>query len=57
MRETGRMQERSEVRLDRVQVIWVTLGGVAALGLTFALGTLVGRRMAHLDYGSRPARV
>jgi len=46
MRDSRRIKERSDVRLDRVQVIWLTLGGVVALGLMFALGVVVGRRAA-----------
>jgi septal ring-binding cell division protein DamX len=46
MRDSRRNQERTEIRLDRVQVIWLTLGGVVALCLVFALGVLVGRRAA-----------
>ncbi|MBI3179104.1 MAG: SPOR domain-containing protein [Deltaproteobacteria bacterium] len=40
-----------EVRLDRIQVIWLTLGGVVALGLMFALGVVVGRRAALFAKG------
>jgi septal ring-binding cell division protein DamX len=46
MRDSRRNQERTEICLDRVQVIWLTLGGVVALSLMFALGVLVGRRAA-----------
>ncbi len=46
MRDSRRLQERGDVRLDRVQVIWLTLGAVVALGLVFALGFVVGRRAA-----------
>lgn len=49
MRDTRRLQSRSEVRLDRVQVLWLTLGAIVALGVTFALGIVVGRRAARLD--------
>ncbi|OGQ88569.1 MAG: hypothetical protein A2289_16180 [Deltaproteobacteria bacterium RIFOXYA12_FULL_58_15] len=37
------------MRLDRVQVIWLTLGCVVALGLMFALGVVVGRRAASFS--------
>ncbi len=42
------MHHRSEVRLDRVQVIWLTLGMLVALGVVFALGVVIGRRGALL---------
>ncbi len=54
MRDTNRIQDRDEVRLDRVQIIWLTLGGVVALGLMFALGTVVGRRAAQLEQTPGP---
>lgn len=52
MRDSRRLHTRSEVRLDRVQVIWLTLGALVALGLTFALGVVVGRRAAALEPGA-----
>lgn len=49
MRDARRIHERVEVRLERMQVIWLTLGMVVALGLVFALGVVVGRRAARLE--------
>ena len=49
MRDTRRLQSRSEAHTDRVRVIWLTLGGLVALGLTFALGVVVGRRAERLE--------
>ena len=43
------MQERVEVRLERGQLIWLTLGSVVLLAAMFALGMLVGRRAARLE--------
>ena len=40
--------QRPEVRLDRVQIVWLTLGAVVALGLVFALGMLIGRRAERI---------
>jgi DedD protein len=48
MRDPSRLQERVEVRLERMQLVWVTLGVVVAMGLSFALGLLVGKRAARL---------
>jgi cell division protein FtsN len=55
MRDASRIRDRGEVRLDRVQVIWLTLGTVVALGLMFALGVVVGRRAATFDAPPPPA--
>lgn len=51
MRDSRRIQERMEIRLDRVQVVWITLGCTVAMGLVFALGMALGRRAerASLD--------
>ena len=48
MRDGRRMEERAAVRLERPQLVWLTLGGVVAMGLCFALGVLVGKRAARL---------
>jgi DedD protein len=48
MRELGQSFAHSEIRFQRVQAIWLTLGVVVALGLMFALGLTVGRRAARL---------
>lgn len=49
MHELKQSFARGDVRLERIQVIWLTLGVVVALGLMFTLGLVVGRRAAHLD--------
>ena len=49
MRDVQRIQQRVEVRLQRMQLIWLTLGGVVALGVVFALGMVVGKRAARLE--------
>jgi DedD protein len=48
MRDPRRLQERTEVKLERMQLVWLTLGVVVALGLSFALGMLVGKRAERL---------
>jgi DedD protein len=49
MRDGRRIQERVEVKLERMQLIWLTLGGVVALGVTFALGMMMGKRAARME--------
>ncbi len=44
MRDARKIQERTDVRLDRTQVIWLSLGITILLGLSFALGLVAGRR-------------
>jgi len=48
MRDARYLKERLEVRLDRPHIIWLTLGVMAALGLVFALGFMVGKRTERL---------
>jgi cell division protein FtsN len=36
------------LRPARSQIVWLTLGGIVALGITFALGVMVGRRAEKL---------
>ncbi|MFC1610569.1 SPOR domain-containing protein [Myxococcota bacterium] len=48
MRDSRQIHERREIRLDRGQVVWLTLGVVVALSLMFAFGFVVGRRAASL---------
>lgn len=48
MHELKQSFTRGDVRLERIQVIWLTLGVVVALGMMFTLGLIVGRRAAHL---------
>lgn len=48
MRDGRKMDDRPAVRLERPQLVWLTLGGVVAMGLCFALGMLVGKRAARL---------
>lgn len=40
---------RAEVRVDRAQLVWLTLGAVVSLGLAFALGFVVGRRAQRIE--------
>lgn len=49
VRDGRRIQERVEVRLERMQLIWLTLGAVVALGVVFALGMMMGKRAARLE--------
>ncbi|MBN1962557.1 MAG: SPOR domain-containing protein [Deltaproteobacteria bacterium] len=49
MRDSRRIRERVEVRLERMQLIWLTLGAVIALGAVFALGMMVGKRAAYIE--------
>lgn len=49
MRDSRQIVSRREIRMDGVQLVWLTLGAVVALGLMFALGTMVGRRSARLE--------
>lgn len=48
MRDVTRTRERRVVTLDRIQMVWLTLGAVVGLGLMFALGLVVGQRAAGL---------
>lgn len=48
MRDGHRIEDRPSVRLERPQLVWLTLGGVVAMGLCFALGVLVGKREARV---------
>lgn len=51
IRDSRRAPDRipTEVILDRVQVIWLTLGGLVVIGLSFALGLVAGRRAERLE--------
>ncbi len=48
MRDARRIHERLEVRLDRPQVVWLTLGVIVLLAVSFALGMIAGRRAERL---------
>jgi len=48
MRDGRKMDDRPAVRLERPQLVWLTLGAVVAMGLCFALGMLIGKRAARL---------
>ena len=39
----------------RSQIVWLTLGGMVALGMTFALGVMVGRRAEKLQAAQHEA--
>lgn len=39
----------------RSQIVWLTLGGLVALGMTFALGVMVGRRAEKLSVAQHEA--
>jgi DedD protein len=41
--------DRTGPMIDRPQVVWLTLGGICALGLMFAAGYVVGRRAARIE--------
>ncbi len=55
MRDNKRNKDRAELRLDRLHLVWLTLGFVVALGIVFALGVLVGKRQALLACLGSPA--
>lgn len=44
-----------EVRLDRVQLVWLSLGLVVAMGLMFAFGFVVGQRAAGTSSQTQPS--
>lgn len=48
MRDGKRIQEQPGLGMARSQIVWVTLGGIVAIGITFALGVQVGRRAEKL---------
>ena len=48
MRDGRRLQQREIVQLDRSHLVWLTLGAVLILGLTFALGLVVGQRSERI---------
>jgi septal ring-binding cell division protein DamX len=49
MRDVQRIRERAEIRMDRIQAVWLALGAAIALGVMFALGVVVGRRAARIE--------
>lgn len=49
MRENRHLESRTDVHLERPQLIWLTLGSLVLLGLVFALGVVVGRRDGRLQ--------
>jgi DedD protein len=55
MREPRRSSDRGPGRRERRHLVWLTLGGVVTLGLSFALGVLVGKRAARLEPAAPPA--
>ncbi|MEL6545605.1 MAG: SPOR domain-containing protein [Myxococcota bacterium] len=55
MRDARRIHERLEVRLDRPQVIWLTLGVIVLLAVSFALGMVAGRRAERLAQANERA--
>lgn len=63
MRDMSRIRERAvprrgaDVRVDRAQIVWLTLGGVVSLALMFALGFMVGRRAERLAQADTPPPV
>ncbi len=55
MRDVRRMHEKLELRLDRMQLVYLSLGGVLALAVAFTLGLVVGRRAARLESEPPPS--
>jgi cell division protein FtsN len=55
MRHAKKIQERDDVRVERTQVLWLTMGFVVCLGLAFALGYGMGRRAERLQGEARAA--
>ncbi len=49
MRDSRQIVAKREVRMERTQLMWLTLGTVLAMALMFTLGMMAGRRSAHLD--------
>ncbi|MEZ0315077.1 MAG: SPOR domain-containing protein [Myxococcota bacterium] len=47
MRDVRKIQ--THLGSARSQIVWLTLGGLVALGMTFALGVMVGRRAEKLS--------
>lgn len=52
MRDARRIQEHLGARS---QIVWLTLGGMVAIGITFALGVMVGRRAEKLAQAQHEA--
>ncbi len=57
MRDSRRMQEQLQVRVDRARIVWLTLGFLVSLGLTFALGFITGRRAERIEPEGPPVDV
>ncbi|MCK5689979.1 SPOR domain-containing protein [Myxococcota bacterium] len=49
MRDARKIQERVEIRLERSQIVWLTMGLMVVMALMFALGFMVGGRAARFD--------
>jgi cell division protein FtsN len=45
-----------EYHFDRLHMIWLSLGGVIAMALMFALGLVVGKRSARIELDGAPAK-
>lgn len=48
MRDSRWIQDQAHIRVDRARIVWLTLGLLFSLGLTFALGFLTGRRAERI---------
>ncbi len=55
MRDGRRVSE--QLSSARSQIVWLTLGGLVALGMTFALGVMVGRRAEKLSVAQHEAPI
>ncbi len=53
MRDVRKIQ--THLGSARSQIVWLTLGGMVALGMTFALGVMVGRRAEKLSAAQHEA--
>jgi len=55
MRDTRRLRERNVQRPERIQIVWLTLGMVVSLALTFAFGFMMGRRVQRIQEPAAPS--
>ena len=48
MRDVNRLRAREGLQVERSQIVWLTLGGIVALGLAFGMGFISGKRSERL---------
>ena len=49
MRDMRRLEQREGIQFDRSHIVWLTLGSVLVVGLSFALGFVVGQRSERIS--------